>query len=129
MGSCWNTPCAKERDFGPRYVSPFARPAAAGRRTPWIRTAALEMFHNAFLIHDDIEDGSENRRGDPTLHTKYGIAIATNVGDGLNMLAMRTLLRNTRTLGLEPRSPSCSKWSAWRESPPKANPWSSTGSD
>jgi geranylgeranyl diphosphate synthase, type II len=76
--------------------------ACGGRAEDALDTAAaLEMFHNAFLIHDDIEDGSENRRGDPTLHTKYGIAIATNVGDGLNMLAMRTLLRNTRTLGLE----------------------------
>jgi geranylgeranyl diphosphate synthase type II len=63
--------------------------------------AALEMFHNAFLIHDDIEDASESRRGYPTLHSKYGVAIATNIGDGLNMLAMRTLLRNTQTLGLE----------------------------
>jgi geranylgeranyl diphosphate synthase type II len=63
--------------------------------------AALEMFHNAFLIHDDIEDYSDSRRGHPTLHQKYGVAIATNVGDGLNMLAMRTLLNNTRTLGLE----------------------------
>src|ERR1700722_8044892 len=76
--------------------------ACGGRAEEALDTAAaLEMFHNAFLIHDDIEDGSQNRRGDPTLHTKYGIAIATNVGDGLNMLAMRTLLRNTRTLGLE----------------------------
>jgi len=63
--------------------------------------AALEMFHNAFLIHDDVEDASESRRGHPTLHRKYGVPIATNVGDGLNMLAMRTLLRNTETLGLE----------------------------
>src|ERR1700722_11119925 len=76
--------------------------ACGGRAEEALDTAAaLEMFHNAFLIHDDIEDGSQNRRGDPTLHTKYGIAIATNVGDGLNMLAMRTLLRNPRTLGLE----------------------------
>jgi geranylgeranyl diphosphate synthase type II len=59
------------------------------------------MFHNAFLIHDDVEDESESRRGFPTLHRKYGISIATNVGDALNMLAMRTLLRNTETLGLE----------------------------
>ena len=63
--------------------------------------AALEMFHNAFLIHDDVEDASESRRGYPTLHRKYGVPIATNVGDALNMLAMRTLLRNTETLGLE----------------------------
>jgi geranylgeranyl diphosphate synthase type II len=63
--------------------------------------AALEMFHNAFLIHDDVEDASESRRGYPTLHRKYGVPIATNVGDALNMLAMRTLLRNTETIGLE----------------------------
>ncbi len=76
--------------------------ACGGRIEEALDTAAaLEMFHNAFLIHDDIEDGSESRRGDPTLHAKYGVAIATNVGDGLNMLAMRTLLGNTRTLGLE----------------------------
>jgi geranylgeranyl diphosphate synthase type II len=76
--------------------------ASGGRIEEALDTAAaLEMFHNAFLIHDDIEDFSDNRRGHPTLHQKYGIAIATNVGDGLNMVAMRTLLRNTRTLGLE----------------------------
>jgi geranylgeranyl diphosphate synthase, type II len=76
--------------------------ACGGRIEEALDTAAaLEMFHNAFLIHDDIEDASESRRGDATLHAKFGIAIATNVGDGLNMLAMRTLLRNTRTLGLE----------------------------
>jgi geranylgeranyl diphosphate synthase type II len=62
---------------------------------------ALEMFHNAFLLHDDCEDFSDSRRGQPTLYQKYGIAIAINVGDALNMLAMRTLLGNTRSLGLE----------------------------
>jgi geranylgeranyl diphosphate synthase type II len=76
--------------------------ACGGRLEDGLDTAAaVEMFHNAFLIHDDIEDESESRRGHPTLHRKYGIAVATNVGDALNMLAMRTLLRNTETLGLE----------------------------
>jgi geranylgeranyl diphosphate synthase, type II len=76
--------------------------ACGGRLEEALDTAAaLEMFHNAFLIHDDIEDESETRRGHPTLHQKYGVAIATNVGDGLNMLAMRTLLGNTRRLGLQ----------------------------
>ncbi len=76
--------------------------ACGGRVEEALDTAAsLEMFHNAFLIHDDIEDLSESRRGEQTLHAKYGIPIATNVGDALNMLAMRTLLRNTETLGLE----------------------------
>lgn len=76
--------------------------ACGGRVEEALDTAAaLEMFHNAFLLHDDVEDFSESRRGQPTLHQKYGVAIAINVGDALNMLAMRTLLNNTRTLGLE----------------------------
>ncbi|WP_205479506.1 polyprenyl synthetase family protein [Sphingomonas arenae] len=62
---------------------------------------ALEMFHNAFLIHDDIEDASETRRGEPTLHARHGIAAATNIGDALNMLALQTLLANTGLIGLE----------------------------
>ena len=62
---------------------------------------ALEMFHNAFLIHDDSEDGSYTRRGAPTLHVQHGVAIATNIGDALNMLALTTLLGNTGLIGLE----------------------------
>lgn len=76
--------------------------ACGGKLEEALDTAvALEMFHNAFLLHDDVEDFSESRRGQPTLHQKYGVAIAINVGDALNMLAMRTLLGNTRNLGLE----------------------------
>ena len=76
--------------------------ACCGRLEHALDTAvALEMFHNAFLIHDDIEDGSETRRGQPTLHMQEGLANATNVGDALNMLALRTLLGNTALLGLE----------------------------
>jgi len=60
---------------------------------------AIEMFHNAFLIHDDIEDGSEYRRGKPTLHTKNGIGIAVNVGDAMNVLSISTLMENITSLG------------------------------
>ena len=45
--------------------------------------AVLEFFHNAFLIHDDIEDQSELRRGAPTLHYAHGVPIAVNVGDAM----------------------------------------------
>jgi geranylgeranyl diphosphate synthase type II len=62
---------------------------------------ALELFHNAFLVHDDIEDESLSRRGDPTIHQKYGIAIAVNVGDALNVLTMTPLLKNLEVIGLE----------------------------
>ena len=45
---------------------------------------ALELFHNAFLVHDDVEDGSLSRRGGPTLAAEHGLAIAVNVGDAMN---------------------------------------------
>lgn len=45
--------------------------------------AIIELFHNFTLIHDDIEDGSELRRGKPTLHKQYGIPLAINIGDAL----------------------------------------------
>ena len=42
---------------------------------------AIEILHNALLIHDDIEDGSEERRGQPTLHMLHGMPLALNAGD------------------------------------------------
>jgi geranylgeranyl pyrophosphate synthase len=42
---------------------------------------AVECFHKASLIHDDIEDEDEARYGEQTLHRKHGIAVALNVGD------------------------------------------------
>jgi geranylgeranyl pyrophosphate synthase len=42
---------------------------------------AVECFHKASLIHDDIEDGDLSRYGQPTLHAKHGIPQALNVGD------------------------------------------------
>lgn len=42
---------------------------------------AVECFHKASLIHDDIEDGDLSRYGEPTLHAEYGVAVALNVGD------------------------------------------------
>jgi geranylgeranyl pyrophosphate synthase/uncharacterized protein with NAD-binding domain and iron-sulfur cluster len=56
--------------------------------------AGLEMLHNAFLVHDDIEDNSELRRGQPTLHRQVGVPIALNVGDAMNAFAMRLFRRN-----------------------------------
>jgi geranylgeranyl diphosphate synthase, type II len=61
--------------------------------------AAIELLHNAFLVHDDIEDDSEQRRGAPTLHVLHGAALAVNVGDGLAMLALRPLIDNVELLG------------------------------
>ncbi|HAU36995.1 MAG TPA: polyprenyl synthetase, partial [Phycisphaerales bacterium] len=40
-----------------------------------------ECFHKASLVHDDIEDGDDHRYGDLTLHCRYGVPVALNVGD------------------------------------------------
>lgn len=59
---------------------------------------SIEMLHNALLIHDDIEDESEERRGDETLHMKHGTPIALNVGDALAMMSLRPLLDTAKTV-------------------------------
>lgn len=65
-----------------------------------IRSAvAIELFHNAFLVHDDVEDESEQRRGAPTLVARYGPAIAVNVGDAMNVLSIGPLMDNLPVLG------------------------------
>jgi geranylgeranyl diphosphate synthase, type II len=42
---------------------------------------AVECFHKASLVHDDIEDGDEHRYGRDTLHMEHGIPVALNAGD------------------------------------------------
>ncbi|HSK47185.1 MAG TPA: polyprenyl synthetase family protein [Coriobacteriia bacterium] len=47
----------------------------------WTSAAAIEHFHTAALIHDDIEDSSLTRRGEPCLHIREGEGLAINAGD------------------------------------------------
>jgi geranylgeranyl pyrophosphate synthase len=61
--------------------------------------AAIELMHNAFLVHDDIEDSSEYRRDRPTLHRQYGVPLAVNVGDAMNAMSVRLLKQNLSLLG------------------------------
>ena len=61
--------------------------------------AAIELLHNAFLVHDDVEDGSELRRGQPTLHERHGVPLAVNAGDALVLLAAAPLRDNRDRLG------------------------------
>jgi geranylgeranyl diphosphate synthase type II len=52
---------------------------------------AIELLHNAFLVHDDIVDGSQRRRGRPTLSAEFGTALALNAGDALAVFSNRVL--------------------------------------
>jgi geranylgeranyl diphosphate synthase type II len=60
---------------------------------------SLELLHNSFLVRDDVEDESEERRGAPALHVLHGVPTAVNVGDALTVLGLRPLLRNRAVLG------------------------------
>jgi geranylgeranyl diphosphate synthase type II len=62
--------------------------------------AAFELLHNAFLVHDDIEDGSELRRHRPTLAVQLGVPLAVHAGDTMLSLALEPLLDNMRLLDL-----------------------------
>jgi len=61
--------------------------------------AAIELLHTAFLVHDDVEDDSDLRRREPTLHRRYGRAAAMNAGDGLAVMALGALRGNQQLLG------------------------------
>lgn len=77
--------------------------ALGGRVEACLPTAlALELYHNAFLLHDDVEDASVVRRGRSTLHVRYGSPVAINVGDAMLAWTLQPLLDNTRIIGLGP---------------------------
>ncbi len=66
--------------------------SVGGKAKSAIHTASIiELFHNFTLIHDDIEDDSEMRRGQPCIHKLYGIPITINSGDGLLLYTLRAL--------------------------------------
>jgi geranylgeranyl diphosphate synthase, type II len=76
--------------------------AAGGDGGKALLTAAcIELFQHWILIHDDIEDGSELRRGGPALHVKHGVPLAINAGDALHARMWGALSQNSRTLGAE----------------------------
>ena len=89
---------------------------------------AIELLHNAFLVHDDIADGSEQRRGRPTLPAEYGPA---------HRAQRRRRAGGARQPGAAPphapprsgRSPIASSTSStrWRCAPSRARPPSSAG--
>lgn len=87
------------RGFRPSLCIATARAFGAPPEAALCTAVSIELIHNAMLIHDDIEDESEERRGSPALHVREGVPIALNVGDMLSLLAMRPLLDNQAVLG------------------------------
>jgi len=59
----------------------------------------VELLHNALLVIDDIQDGSEERRSKPTLHREHGMPVALNVGCTMSILSLVPLLDNVGPCG------------------------------
>jgi len=62
---------------------------------------AIETFHKASLVHDDIEDDDAYRYGVETLHRTHGTGVAINIGDYLIGLGYRLVSRDRKELGAE----------------------------
>ncbi|MGP8125221.1 MAG: polyprenyl synthetase family protein [Nitrososphaerales archaeon] len=77
------------------------RAAGGDGKGALLTAACIELFQNWILIHDDIEDGSELRRGEAALHRKYGEALALNAGDALHARMWGALTLNRTSLGPE----------------------------
>ncbi|GAB4430938.1 MAG: family 2 encapsulin nanocompartment cargo protein polyprenyl transferase [Anaerolineales bacterium] len=69
---------------------------AAGCENKWLHAisgaAAIELVHNFSLVHDDIQDNSEKRRGRPTAWTIWGAPMAINLGDALFVISNQAIM-------------------------------------
>ena len=75
-------------------------------------TPMIEFPHNASLIHDDIEDNSDERRGKPAVHLIYGMDTALNGGSFMYFLPLACLDAWARDKGASPAVKE-RLWTAW----------------
>jgi len=66
------------------------------REDAYHAAAAVELLHNFTLVHDDIMDKDDTRRGRPTVHKKWNISTAILAGDGLMGFAFQKLLQSPK---------------------------------
>ncbi len=79
--------------FRPRLLALSCQAAGGSFESCIHAAAAVELMHTFTLIHDDIMDQDDLRRGRPTVHRKWDAATAILAGDGLMTLAYRAMLR------------------------------------
>ncbi len=86
-------------DAGGKRVRPlltlFSCEAVGGKWEDALPAAlAVEILHNFTLVHDDIMDASDSRRGRTTVHKKWNDSVAILVGDALIAVAYHSLLES-----------------------------------
>jgi geranylgeranyl diphosphate synthase, type II len=91
-------PSRRSKGIRPALVLAACQAYGGSLREGLAPAVSIELLHNAFLIHDDIEDGSSMRRGRPTLHELHGSPLAVNAGDALGVMALAPL-RDVGVLG------------------------------
>jgi geranylgeranyl diphosphate synthase type II len=93
-------PLRPAKGLRPALCIAAARALGACEDAVLTTAAVIELLHNAFLIHDDVEDESLFRRGEPTLQRSHGLPVAVNVADAMFAIALLALLDNLERLGL-----------------------------
>jgi len=94
-------PEAQGKRIRPLIVLLCAASVAGEWRQALPAAAAVELLHNFSLIHDDIQDKSEIRRGRPAVWVKWGVAQAINAGDLMFTLAQTAIVKMCETVSLE----------------------------
>lgn len=92
----------RQGKYGRGTLILLAAEAFGGDPSKAIRTAAaMQLSEDWILMHDDIVDDSDERRGKPALHKIYGNNIVINAGDSLHLKMWHALIENREILGEE----------------------------
>lgn len=95
---CRDYPERQGKYLRPALVLLMAEAMGVGSSQAVATAAAMQMSEDWILIHDDLEDGSLQRRGKPALHRLVGAEIAINAGDTLHEAMHRILSENYQLL-------------------------------
>jgi geranylgeranyl diphosphate synthase type II len=87
--------------FRPSMVMLTGEAMGAPREKLLLTAAAQQLSEEWILIHDDVEDDSEQRRGDSALHHLYTKELAINAGDIVHVLMWKLLQDNRQLIGDE----------------------------
>ena len=85
-------PEATGKRIRPLLVLLSSAACGADWRSALPAAAAIELVHNFSLVHDDIQDNSDKRRGRPTTWVKWGMPMAINVGDSLFVMSNQAII-------------------------------------